>query len=111
VACIPTIPSLTTSLSTTTTNLTNQKIKITPSGAKGQGIGSTITRGRKDTMALLPNSHNILRKGRNSRYSKNSRKFGCNTILYYRPNFNGTSKNFVETLARPSPPPSQLPLN
>jgi hypothetical protein len=32
-------------------------------------------------------------------------------FVKFRPNFNGTSKNFQETLAKPCPAPSQLKLN
>jgi hypothetical protein len=73
---------------------TNQKTKITHLEVKVLEIGNTIIQGKKVTMEHLQNFHNISKKERNLELLKNNRKFGCNITIYYRPNFNGTSKNF-----------------
>ncbi len=62
-------------------------------------------------MALLLNFQNMLNKVKNQNNLIMLRKYGSNIFFQFRPNFNGTSKNFQETLAKPCPAPSQLKLN
>lgn len=73
------------------------------------GITTILT--RKASMVLLVNFQNISKKEKNQENRFNMKMFGSKSRYYFRHNFNGTSKGFGETLAKPSPVPSQMVLN
>jgi hypothetical protein len=92
-------------------NPINPKMRILNSVVPQIRNGNIITRIKKDIMALLLNFQNMLNKVKNQNNLIMLRKYGSNIFFQFRPNFNGTSKNFQETLAKPCPAPSQLKLN
>ena len=73
--------------------------------------GNTTIQIKKATMEHSLNSLNILRRDRNKNNYQKNRKSGSNNFFINRPNYNGTSKNFNETAAKPCPPQSQMLLN
>lgn len=108
---IPQPLSLTTSLYTTTTSHTSRRMRTMCSDPSHPTIGGTTTLAKRDSMALSPPSLSTLRRAKRKSKTRSKRKSGCNCVINLSPNFNGTSKNFVETLSRPCPAPSQLTLN
>ena len=49
---------------------------------------------KREHMEHFNNFLNILNKGNNQKILINNKKYGSNYFILFRPNFNGTSKNY-----------------
>lgn len=91
--------------------LTNKRMRTHFIVQKPHKSGNTTIQTKKVTMVHLQIFPNILSRDKSKNRNLSNKKSGSNIFLIIRPNYNGTSKNFNETAAKPCPPPSQMLLN
>ncbi len=92
-------------------NLINKRRKMNNFEDFPTKSGTLITQIRKATMVLSPNFPITSNRAKRSKTRSLMKRFGSKTFFNCRHNFNGTSKGYGQTLAKPCPAPSQMLLN